>query len=329
MRLFTAWLPLHRLPRPTTLLASLLLALCVGTPAPARATIAVVLNSGEATISILDQASFQEIRRFPVLREPHHLVLTPDRSELVVGDSGGNELLFLDPATGELKRRVRLSNPYHLAYSPDGTKLVVTSLRRDQVDVYDAATLALLRRFPMHDMPSHLAFSPDSRRVFITLQGTRDIAAIDLERLELVFRAQVGPQPAGIAWTPANMLLVGIMGRDHVAVVNPDDGQLVRTVATGRGAHAVFPSPDGKLFYVTNRVGNTITVIDGTSLEVVRTLNAPGGADCIDFSLDGRFLWFTKRWAQRVGVIDLQSGEVVQSIPVGRSPHGIYVHAPR
>lgn len=291
--------------------------------------IAVVLNSGEASVSIIDQASYTELRRFPVLREPHHLVLTPDRRELIIGDSGGNELLFLDPATGELRRRLRLSNPYHLAFSPDGRRFVVTSLRRDQVDIYDARDFTLLKRFAMRDMPSHLAFSPDSMRVFVTLQGTRDIAAIDLERLELAFRTQVGPQPAGIAWTPANMLLVGIMGRDHVAVVNPDDGRVAATIPTGRGAHAIFPSPDGRLFYVTNRIANTISVIDGTTLQVVRVLSAPGGADCVDFSPDGKLLWFTKRWAQRVGVIDLETGTLLQSIPVGRSPHGIYVHGDR
>lgn len=319
--------------RTPTLLLRVLILLALSATAtilpgrPAQAGIVVVLNSADATISILDQETFQEIRRFPVLREPHHLVLTPDRKTLLVGDSGGNELLFLDPATGELQRRMRLSNPYHLGFSPDGSKLVVTSLRRNQVDVYDATTFALLKRLPARDMPSHLAFSPDSKRVFITLQGTNDIAAIDLERLELLFRAPVGRQPAGIAWTPANYLLVGIMGQDHVAVVNPDDGSVVRTIPSGRGAHAIFPSPDGRQFYVTNRLADAISIIDGTSLEVVRTLVAPTGADDVAFSPDGKLLWFTRRWSQRVDVIDLETGEIVHSIPVGRSPHGLYVHA--
>ena len=64
-------------------LAGLVGLLCT---APASAGIVVVLNSADATISILDQESFQEIRRFPALREPHHLVLSPDRSTLIVGD---------------------------------------------------------------------------------------------------------------------------------------------------------------------------------------------------------------------------------------------------
>ena len=74
-------------------------------PQAARASSAdlvFVLNSGEANIQILDGRSREEIRRIPVLREVHHLTLTPDRSQILVGDSGGNEMLFLDPATGEV-----------------------------------------------------------------------------------------------------------------------------------------------------------------------------------------------------------------------------------
>ena len=61
-------------------------------PQAARASSAdlvFVLNSGEANIQLLDGRSHEEIRRIPVLREVHHLTLTPDRSQILVGDSGG------------------------------------------------------------------------------------------------------------------------------------------------------------------------------------------------------------------------------------------------
>ncbi|HZH06626.1 MAG TPA: hypothetical protein VEY69_08130 [Lautropia sp.] len=34
----------------------------------------------------------------------------------------------------------------------------------------------------------------------------------------------------------------------------------------------------------------------------------------------------TSRWARRVALIDLVDRRMVTSIPVGRSPHGIYLH---
>ena len=55
---------------------------------------------------MLDPATGAELRRVPVLREPHHVALSPDGRDLLIGDAGGNEMLFLDPITAEIKRRL-------------------------------------------------------------------------------------------------------------------------------------------------------------------------------------------------------------------------------
>ncbi|PWC28461.1 YncE family protein [Teichococcus aestuarii] len=299
------------------------LALLLGAPAAPRAAgLVYVLNSGDATIQVLDAETRAEVRRIPVLREVHHLALTPDGGTLMVGDSGANEMLMINPATGELIRREALSNPYHLGFSPDGRFLVITSLRRDQVDIYrwDGAALTLAKRLGMPDMPSHLAYSPDNRVVYVTLQGSGTVAAISLETLEPLWTVPVGPEPAGIIWH-RDRLLVGIMGSDHVAVLDPATQAVERTVSVGRGAHALFPSPDGSTIYVTSRVDSRITLLDPASLEVVRSLKVPGGPDCISIDPQGR-LWVTLRWQGRIGVLDVETGKL-ETQRVGRSPHGI------
>ncbi|WP_135466406.1 YVTN family beta-propeller repeat protein [Crenalkalicoccus roseus] len=308
-----------------------LLLLSVGLlPGTAQANLVFVLNSGEASISLLDAARREQIRRIPVLREPHHLVLTPDGRSLVVGDSAGNELLFFDPATGELQRRERISNPYHLDFSPDGRWLVIASLRRGQIDIYEApgedGGLRLVRRHRFPHMPSHMAFSPDSRTVYLTLQGAGRVVAISLETMEVLWQAEVGPEPAGILWH-RGQLIVGIMGRDHFAVLDPELRQVVRTIPIGRGAHAIFAAPGGQVLWATSRVDSRVAAIDPESLRVLQVFEIPGGPDCLAFDAEGR-VWMTLRWVGRVGRLDPETGQV-ETIRVGRSPHGIFVHWPR
>jgi YVTN family beta-propeller protein len=291
----------------------------------ARADLLFVLNSGEASISILDPATRQEVRRIPVLREPHHLVLTPDGRELVLGDSAGNELIFLDPSTGDVRRRERISNPYHLEYSPDGRWLVIASLRRDQVDIYDAATLALVHRFRPGDMPSHIAFSPDSRRVFVTMQGDRAVVAFDMETRTQLWSAEVGPEPAGIIWHRGK-LIIGVMGGDYFSVLDPETREVTRGFTLGRGAHTIFPSPDGRSLFATSRVDSRLAEIDPDTLAVRRVWNIPGGPDCITFDPEGR-VWMTLRWSGRIAVVDPRDPQAQpqwQTGRVGRSPHGIF-----
>jgi DNA-binding beta-propeller fold protein YncE len=302
----------------------LLLCLLLALPTMARADLLFVLNSGDANIQVLDPRTGQEaVPRIPVLREVHHLVLSPDRSLLLVGDSGGNEILFLRPATGEVIRRERISNPYHLDFTPDGRRLVVTSLRRNQVDIHgwDGETLTLQHRLRMPDKPSHLAFTPDGSVVFVTLQGSRALAAIEVATGRHLWTVDVGPEPAGVLWHRGR-LLVGIMGRDHIAVVDPETRTIDRTIAIGRGAHAVFLSPDGGTIWATSRVDSRITALDATTLAVRAAWEFPGaGPDCLSFDREGR-VWATLRWTGRVVRLDPETGERVIH-RAGRSPHGI------
>lgn len=287
------------------------------------AGLAYVVNSGAASISLIDMSTEKELRVIPMLREPHHLALSPDGKSLLVGDTVGNEMFFFDPATAALQKRVPVADPYQLAFSPNGKFLVVNGLARNQVDVYDAASMQLLKRFPIASMPSHLDYSPDSSRVFVSLQGTDSLVAIDLNKLDILWKVKIGSTPAGVMWHNGKVL-VADMGTDYVAVTEPSDGHVVERIHTGKGAHNLFVSPDRKIIWVNNRVGGTTTSVDAATLAVIRTYRIPGGPDDIAFAPDGK-LWITRRWAEKVAVLDPKSGDY-GTIDVGRSPHGIFLY---
>ncbi|WP_439595195.1 beta-propeller fold lactonase family protein [Falsiroseomonas sp.] len=300
---------------------SLALFLALLLPAGARADLVYVLNSTDATISVLDAATRSERNRIQVLREPHHLVLTPDGRELLVADSGGNEVFFLDPATGQVLRRAPISNPYHLEFSPDGRFLVIASLRRGQVDVLDARTLAVLQRFRPGDKPSHVAFSPDSRMAYVTIQGDGQVAAFDLETLTQAWIQPVGPEPAGIIWH-RGQLVMGIMGSSHFVTLNPETREVAPAFTLGRGAHTIFPAPEGRALYATSRVDSRVAEIDPDTLTVRRVWAIPGGPDCLTFDPQGR-VWMTLRWSRSVAILD-PAADRWETARVGRSPHGIF-----
>lgn len=312
--------------RPLPLIFALALGAWLALAHAAIATTAVVLNSDDDSLSVIDSENYKEISRTHIGRGPHHLIQTPDGRTLVIAMSGSNELVLIDRASGVEKQRVTASDPYQISFSPDGKFFVAASLRLDRIDIYDGQTYELLHRLPAATMPSHIAFSADSKTVFVTLQGTSGLVSIDLASGKVNWTAPVGRQPAGIIRRPGGTLLVGIMGSDHIAEVDPATGNVIRKIVTGNGAHNFLQSPDGKTLYVTNRVAGTISVLDADTLEVKSTLQAPGGPDDMAMSPDGQQLWVTGRWHAWVDVIELASGVLKTSVPVGRSPHGIFVY---
>ena len=291
---------------------------------PGDQGIAIVMNSAGASFSVIDVASRRVVRTTPVLREPHHWALLPDHSALLIGDTSGNAMFFLDPRTGQVLRHTAFSDPYQLWFSPDHRHFVVAALRVNHVDVYDGSTLQLVKRFRLPTMPSHLSYSPDGGMVFVTLQDNGRLVGIDLHRMAVAWDQAIGKAPAGVFFHQEK-LLVGVMGNAHVAVADAATGRVLRQIPTGRGAHNLFYAPDGKRIYVTNRVEGTISALDAGTLDVVRTYHVPYGPDCIAFAPDGH-LWISQRWGEHVAVLD-PARDTYQRIAVGRSPHGVFLSA--
>ncbi|MGF6568780.1 DNA-binding beta-propeller fold protein YncE [Paraburkholderia sp. GAS333] len=290
----------------------------------------IVLNSGEATLSLIDEASRQVVGTVPTGKEPHHLMATPDNSSLIVANSVSNNLMFVDPKSGQVQRWVEnIEDPYQIGFSPDRKWLVTTGLRLDRLDIYHYDSknqMTLASRLPLAVMPSHMAFTNDSKTVFVTLQVSGELAAIDLATQTVKWKMKVGKVPAGLWMTPGEKyLLIGMTGADYVAVVDWRNQKIVKTIPTGKGAHNFRSLADGKHVAVSNRVASTISIIDEESLTNVGDITGlMPGPDDMELSADKRYLWVTFRFAKHIGIIDLTTRKLIQTIAVGRSPHGIY-----
>ena len=313
---------------------------------PAAARPIFVLNSQDATISVVDPLRFVETKRIPTGKEPHHLYLTPDEKSLVVANAAGNSLTFVDPATAEVQRTLGdVADPYHLRFSPDMKWFVTASNRLDRLDLYRwnglgtaaapvAQPLTLVARLPAPKTPSHLSIDGRSRTLYASLQDSNELLAVDLATQKPRWKIAVGKMPADLYLAPDDRtLLVAMTGDDVVEAydVSGEQPKLLKKIRTGAGAHAFRSRGDGRHVFVSNRVANTVSLIDLQTLEAVERYAVPGGPDCMDLTADGKTLLATSRWARRLSVVDLEKKQVVQSVPVGRSPHGVWTldHASR
>ena len=297
----------------------------------AHANNIIVLNSGDATLSLIDDKTHEVVGTVPTGKEPHHLFPTPDNSSLIVANSVSNNLLFVDPKTGKPQHWVEnVEDPYQLGFSPDRKWFVTTGLRLDRLDIYQygGGNITLAKRLPLSAMPSHLAFTNDSRTVFVSLQVSGEIAAVDLPTQKVLWKMKVGPAPAGLWLTPGDKyLLIGMTGADYVAVVDWRNQKIVKTIQVGKAAHNFRSLVDGRHVLVSSRVSNVISILDEETLEKTGEISGlMPGPDDMELTADKRYLWVTFRFAKHIGLIDMQTKKLIKTIAVGRSPHGIYFY---
>ncbi len=316
--------------------AALLFA-CSVLPALAAPAPIFVLNSLDATVSVIDPVSWTEKLRIQTGKEPHHLYLTPDESSLIVANSAGDSLTFLNPRTAEVQRVVYgIIDPYHLRFSPDMKWLVTAGNRLNHVDIYrwDGKEPQLVKRIPSGKTPSHIWIDGKSTTAYVSMQDSDELVAFDLATQTIRWRTPTGTMPADVFGIhDGKTLLVGLTGSDGVQVfdVSGPQPRPVGKILTGKGAHAFRVAGDGASVFVSNRVANTISRIDLQTLQVRDTYPVAGGPDCMDVSADGKTLYVTSRWARKLSIVDLATHKVVRQVAVGRSPHGVWTldHARR
>lgn len=256
--------------------------------------------------------------------------MTPDEKSVIVANALGDSLTFIDPRTASVQRTVYdVLDPYQLRFSPDMKWLVTAANRLNHVDIYrwDGQNLQLAKRIATGKTPSHVWIDTKSTTAWVTMQDSDELVSIDLKTLTLRSRVKTGSLPADVFGTPDDRyLLVALTGGDGVEVYDVTSGEpkFVRKLPTGLGAHAFRAMGDRKHVFVSNRVANTISMIDYQSMQVVAQLPGPSGPDCMEVSSDGKLLLVTSRWAKKLTVIDIAARKVVRQINVGKSPHGVW-----
>jgi YVTN family beta-propeller protein len=316
-------------------------------PAVAGALSRVYVPNRESDdVYVINPATMKVIDRFKVGIRPQHIVPSWDLKTLWVANNGGRgrmdgSLTPIDPKTGKPGQAIAVEDPYNMYFMPDGRSAIVVVENRERLDFRDPQTMALQWTLWAPDCPgiNHGDFSIDGRYAIFTCEFRGGLVKIDLVKRRVVgfLRLSKGGMPQDIRISPdGTVFYVADMHADGVFLIDGAAFKEVGFIATGIGAHGLYPSRDGKKLYVSNRGSHemkgrphgtgSVAVIDFASGRVEKIWLIPGGGspDMGNVSADGQQLWLSGRFDNVVYAIDTTTGHVVK-IPVGLEPHGLTV----
>jgi YVTN family beta-propeller protein len=318
-----------------------------------------VPNVKSGDVYVIDPATYSVVDHYSVGGNPQHIIPSWDLKTLWVAGSAERKLpgilTPIDPKTGKPGTTIKVPDAYNLYFTPDGKSAIVVAEALKRLEFRDPQTMALQTNLatPQCVGVNHADFSIDGRFAIFTCE----FAGGGLAKIDMVSKKVVGylkltrqglpgmptmnmppnsmPQDIRIA-PDGKLFYVADMDADGVYMIDGDSFQEVGFIPTGRGAHGLYPSRDGKKLYVTNRgthMGDTkahgpgmISVIDFATHKVEKTWTIPGGGspDMGNVSADGKTLWLSGRFDKVVYAIDTATGSV-KEIPVGTEPHGLTV----
>jgi YVTN family beta-propeller protein len=310
-----------------------------------------VPNRQSNDVYVIDPATYHVVDRFPVGRDPQHIVPSWDLQTLWVANNGDRRvpgsLTPIDPKTGKPGAAIPVDDPYNLYFTPDGKSAIVVAEERRRLDFRDPHTMELQQSIETPDCAgiNHADFSIDGRYAIFTCEFSGGLVKIDMvNRTVLGFlKLSMGGMPQDIRVSPEGWIFyVADMHADGVFLIDGEKFGELGFIATGIGTHGLYPSRDATKLYVANRGSRqvygprhgrgSVSVLEfevykmETETSIAATWPIPGGGspDMGNVSADGRTLWLSGRFDNVVYAFDTDTG-AVRTIPVGIEPHGLTV----
>jgi YVTN family beta-propeller protein len=278
--------------------------------------------------------AFPSERVFTGFPQAHYISSSPHGRLLLISGFQNGDAYVADARSGRKIATVHIGGLLQgVKIDPSGRYGFVVDASAGTVAVLALHPVHLLRRIPVGKVPHNVIFAPDDSRAYVTIQGGRALAVIDMRSLALR-RTIPLPQvngPHNLDIDPSGTT-VWIRSHAHpqtdgeVAMVDLRSGNIVHLQHVGLYHGGIDVRPLTPYVFTADIGGDTLDVLDRTTLAIVKRLVVGTGPHGVRVSPNGAWVYVTDTRANRLVVVDAKTLRIVQSIPVaGENPFWLAV----
>ncbi len=284
-----------------------------------------------------------------------HFVVTGDHYWYVSLIGTGQVWKFDIHADTLVKKGTVQGSPALLVLTPDGSKLYVSQFMTsstNRVVVLNTSTMTVIKTITVWTMPHGMRMNRAGTRLYVANMMSDNISVIDVARDSVVATIPVAYDASPFGPTKYMPMEVAVSPNDSVFMVTCSEWNEVRMFNATTNTlidsfhvdaqpwHLQF-TPDGEFCYVTNRLGNSVSVIHIPMRHVMSTIAAPATfayPHGVDISADGRYVFvsnenishlyvprYSMEYVGNVCIIDHMTGQIAKVLEVGKMPTGLAV----
>jgi DNA-binding beta-propeller fold protein YncE len=163
----------------------------------------LVVNTQDASISLVELAGMTEVRRIPVGPRPYGIAVTADGKRVAVGVEGEGKVKFLDTTTFEVEGQAPIGKMHndHIILSADGMHILVASFTSDDILGIEAATMKEAFRIEGTSAPHVIKYGPLRRNAYVTCKKITGIALVEPTARKLAAFHQINVNPRSLTFS--------------------------------------------------------------------------------------------------------------------------------
>jgi len=194
---------------------------------------------------------------------PHQVLPIPGSGLILETDGGTGMARLLDGRTGAEKARIKVGDkPDAAIWDARRRRAVVMNAQSGTISIVDPAAAKVVGTIALAEGLEYAAFDKQGR-LYVNDEDRNQLAIVDVDRLKLVRWIDLKgcEGPTGMAYAPTADRIVSACGNGMVAIVDPDQGRMVATLAIGKGPDAVIGDPRRRRLFVPSGAAGTLAVL--------------------------------------------------------------------
>ena len=193
-----------------------------------------VVNTQDASVSLVDLKAMKEIRRFTVGQGPYGIAVSPDGRTVAVGVEDEEKVKFFDAADFRLKGEVPIGKMHHdhMVLTQDSKHVLVANFYSDDVVAIDITKMKEAYRIEGTSAPHVVKYGPLKQYAYVTCKKITGIAIIDPAAPRLVKFHQINVNPRSLTLSPdESKLYFGSFWVDGFFEMETQSGKVTRLFA--------------------------------------------------------------------------------------------------
>jgi YVTN family beta-propeller protein len=220
-------------------------------------------------------------KRMKIGPRPNQLACTPD-GKIAYVPCDDASWWVIDTVKGAVVKKIPTGGrPHNTLCSPDGKRMYLGPKGSYHVLIADAVAHKLIGEIPTSDAPRPIALSKDEKRLYANVDTLIGFEVADIEKRKVIHRVEAdvpeellrkASRSHGIGLRPdeKELWMCDVFhDRTYVFDLGTEPPKQIATIVMNGGGYWMCFSPDGKYCYISERIGDSVAVIDTASKKVV------------------------------------------------------------
>ena len=301
----------------------------------------LVVNQGDATVSVVDPASGKQVG---VIAENttgvhvHEAIASPDGKTVwlpVYGSSGvgapgidGDKILVVDLASRKITDTITFDHgvrPHMPLVNPGTGQINVTTELDKAITIIDPKTHKIVGQVPTGAIQSHMfILSHDGKLGYTANVGAGSVSVLDMAGRKTVTVIPISRNVQRIAISNDDKwVFTSDQTKPELVVIDTATNTVKTTVQLPGRGYGAAPTKDGRYLLLAIPKTNQVAVIDLGTMAVAQTIDVPATPQEMLVAPDGKTAYVSCNTSGEVAEIDTATWKVRRLITTGPGADGL------